>query len=81
MFRHGLLDGSLIMEQGGVHMCIMLYYFSRISFPQKMQEMAYVSIRVHLRGNQGHPIMEAVGSKKAGDINGGVKDNGVSLDC
>ena len=35
MFCHGLLDGSLLMEQGGVHACIRPYYFSGISFPQK----------------------------------------------
>ena len=48
---------------------------------KKMWEMAYVSIRVRLQGNQGHPIMEAADSKKAGNIDGGVKDNGASLDC
>ena len=58
------------------------YYFSRISFPQKkFQEMAYVSIRVRPGGNQEHPIMEVTDSEKAGDIIGGVKDNGASLDC
>ena len=35
MFRHGSLNGSLLMEQGGVHACNRPYYFSRISFPQK----------------------------------------------
>ena len=35
MFQHGLLNGSLLMEQGGVHTRIRRYYFSRISFPQK----------------------------------------------
>ena len=49
--------------------------------PKKLRETAYVSVRVHLRGNQGHPTMEAADSKKAGDIDGGVKDNGASLDC
>ena len=36
---------------------------------------------VHPQGNQEHPITEAMDSKKAGDIIGGVKDNGASLDC
>ena len=48
---------------------------------KKLQETAYVSIGVCLQGNQRHPIMEAADSKKAGDIIGGVKDNGASLDC
>ena len=44
---------------------------SRISFsPKKIRETAYVSI------NQGHPIMEAADSKKAGNVIGGVKDDG-----
>ena len=70
------------MEQGGVHACNRPYYFSRISFPQKkIQEMAYVSVRVRPGGNQEHPITEVTDSKKAGNIIGGVKDNGASLDC
>ena len=82
MFRHGLLDGSLLMEQGGVHACNRPYYFSGISFPQKeFQEMAYVSIGVRPGRNQEHPITEVTDSKKAGDIVGGVKENGASLDC
>ena len=48
---------------------------------KKLQETAYVSVRVHLRGNQEHPITEVTDSKKAGDVVGGVKDNGASLDC
>ena len=48
---------------------------------KKLWETAYVSIRVHPQGNQGHPIMEVVDSKKAGDIIGCVKDNSASLDC
>ena len=32
----GLLDSPLLMEQGGVHMCHWPYYFSRISFLQKI---------------------------------------------
>ena len=35
MFRHGSLDGSLLMEQGGTHARTWPYYFSGISFPQK----------------------------------------------
>ena len=34
-FWHGLLDRSLLMEQGNMHACIWPYYFSGISFPQK----------------------------------------------
>ena len=48
---------------------------------KKLWETAYVSIGVRPKGNQGHPIMEAVDSKKAGNIIGGDKDNGASLDC
>ena len=70
------------MEQGGVHTCIRPYSFSGISFPQKeFWETAYVSVRVRPQGNQEHSIMEELDSKKAGDIVGGVKDNGASLDC
>ena len=36
MFRHGSLNGTLLMEQGGVHPCTWPYYFSEISFPQKI---------------------------------------------
>ena len=43
--------------------------------------IAYVSIGVCPQGNQRHLIMEAADSKKAGDVIGGVKDNGASLDC
>ena len=82
MFRHGLLNGSRFMEQGGAHARIRPYYFSGISFPQKkFQEMDYVSVRVRPGGNQEHPITEVTDSKKAGNIVGGVKDNGASLDC
>ena len=42
---------------------------------KKLWETAYVSIGVHPGENQRHPIMEAVDSKKAGDIVGGVEDN------
>ena len=70
------------MEQGGVHVHIRPYYFYGISFPQKkLREMAYVSVRVHLQGNQEHPITEAMDLKKAGDVVGGVKDNSALLDC
>ena len=48
---------------------------------KKLLETAYVPVRVHPRGNLGHPIMEAVDSKNAGNVNGGVKENGASLDC
>ena len=48
---------------------------------KKLWEMAYVSVRVHQRGNQRHPITESADSKKAGDVIGGVKDNSASLDC
>ena len=48
---------------------------------KKLRETAYVSVGVHLQGNQGHPIMEAADSKKAGDVIGGVKDNSALLDC
>ena len=51
------------------------------SHKKKLWETAYVSIGLRPQGNQGHPIMEAVDSKKAGDIDGGVKDNSASLDC
>ena len=37
---------------------------------KKFQEMAYVSVRVRLRGNQEHPIMEVTDSKKAGNVIG-----------
>ena len=51
------------------------------SHKEKFWEMAYVSIGVCPQGNQGHPILEATDSKKAGNVVGGVKDNGASLDC
>ena len=51
------------------------------SHKKKFQEMAYVSVRVHPGGNQEHPITEATDSKKAGNVVGGVKDNGALLDC
>ena len=35
MFRNGLLDSSLLMQQGGAHMRTWPYYFSGISVPQK----------------------------------------------
>ena len=44
-------------------------------------ETANVSIGVRPRGNQEHPIAEAMDSKKAGGIVGGVKDNSALLDC
>ena len=70
------------MEQGNTHVHIWPYYLSRISFPQKkLQETAYVSIGTCPQGNQRHPIMKVADSKKAGDVIGGVKDNGASLDC
>ena len=50
-------------------------------FHKKFQETAYVSVGVCLQGNQEHPITEATDSKKAGDVIGGVKDNGALLDC
>ena len=48
---------------------------------KKLWEMAYVSVRVPPRGNQGHPTAEKAYSKKAGNANGDVKDNSASLDC
>ena len=57
MFWRGLLDSSLLMEQGGVHARTWPYYFSGISVPQKkFWETSYLSVRVHLQGNQEHPI-------------------------
>ena len=38
-------------------------------------------ICLRLSGNQEYPTVEKAYSKKAGDIDGGVKDNGASLDC
>ena len=35
MFRHGSLDSTLLMEQGGAHARTWPYYFSGISVPQK----------------------------------------------
>ena len=35
MFWHGSLNGTPLMEQGGVHACTWPYYFSGISVPQK----------------------------------------------
>ena len=35
MLWHDPLDSSLLMEQGGAHVCIWPYSFSGISFPQK----------------------------------------------
>ena len=82
MFRRGLLDGSLLMEQGGAHVHTWPYYFSGISFPPKIfRETSYLSIRVRLRGNQEHSIMQVTDPKKACGIVGGVKDNSASLDC
>ena len=65
MFWHGSLNSTLLMEQGGVHVCIQNFILTK-----KIRETAYVSI------NQGHPIMEAADSKKAGNVIGGVKDDG-----
>ena len=48
---------------------------------KKLRETAYVSIRVHPRGNQEYPTLEEAYSKRAGNVDGGVKDNGASLDC
>ena len=48
---------------------------------KKIPGDGYVSVRVCPGGNQEHPIMEVTDSKKAGDVIGGVKDNGASLDC
>ena len=48
---------------------------------KKFQETFFLSIGVRLRGNQEHPITQAIDPKKAGGIVGGVKDNGASLDC
>ena len=36
MVWHGSLDGSLLMKQGGAHARTSPYYFSRISFTQKI---------------------------------------------
>ena len=82
MFWHGLLDGSLLMEQGGAHARTWPYYFSGISVPQKIfWETSYLSIRVRPQGNQEHPITQVTDPKKAGGVIGGVKDDGAMLDC
>ena len=67
----------------GQHARVLLAIFFLQNFipTKKLWETAYVSIGVHLQGNQGHPTMEVEDSKKAGDIDGGVKDNSASLDC
>ena len=71
------------MEQGGVHACNRqaILFLQNFIPTKKFQEMAYVSVRVRPGGNQEHPITEVTDSKKAGNIVGGVKDNGASLDC
>ena len=82
MFQHGSLDGTLLMEQGGVHVRTWPYYFSGISFPQKkFQETSYLSVRVCPQGNQEHPITQVTDPKKAGSVIGGVKDDGATLYC
>ena len=82
MFRHGSLDGSLLMEQGGAHLRTWPYYFSGISGPQKkFWETSYLSVRVCPQGNQEHPITQVMDPKKAGGVIGGVNDNGATLDC
>ena len=48
---------------------------------KKFRETSYLSIGVHLRGNQEHPITQVTDPNKAGSVVGGVKDNGASLDC
>ena len=48
---------------------------------KKFQETSYLSVRVHPRGNQEHPIMQAMDPKKAGGVVGGVKDDSAILDC
>ena len=67
----------------GQHACMHLAILFLQNFipTKKLQEMAYVSVGVHPQGNQGHPTTEAADSKKAGDIDGGVKYNGALLDC
>ena len=70
------------MEQGGAHARTWPYYFTRISVPQKkLRETSYLPIGVHPRGNKEHPITQVMDPKKAGDVIGGVKDNGATLDC
>ena len=82
MFRHGSLDGIPLMEQGGAHVRTRPYYFTGISVPQKkLRETSYLSLRVRLRGNKEHPIMQVTDPKKAGGVVGGVKDDGATLDC
>ena len=81
MLLHGSLDGSLLVEVARTHTSGHIISLEFHSHKKKLWEMAYVSIGVCPRGNQGHPTMEAADSKKAGDVNGGVKDNGASLDC
>ena len=82
MFRHGLLDGIPLMEQGGAHARTRPYYFTGISVPQKkLWETTYLSVGVRPRGNKEHPITQAMNPKKAGVVVGGVKDNCATLDC
>ena len=82
MFRRGLLDGSLLMEQGGAHVHTWPYYFSGISVPQeKFWETSYLSVRVRLQGNQENPISQATDPKKVDSVIGGVTDDSATLDC
>ena len=60
------------------HGHIILWNFSPT---KKFQETSYLSVRVHPRGNQEHPITQATDPKKAGSIVGGVKDDSATLDC
>ena len=72
MFRHGSLNGSLLMEQRVVmctcactHMAILfLWNFSPTK--KNFWETSYLSVRVcHLQGNQEHTIMQANGPKES----------------
>ena len=81
MFRHGWLDGSVHMEQGGAHAHMAILFLPNFSPTKKFGETSYLSIGVRLRGNQEHPITQATDPKKAGGTVGGVKDDGATLDC
>ena len=81
MFWHGSLDGSLLMEQGGVHAHMAILFLRNFSPTKKFWETSYLSVRVHPQGNQEHPITQATNPKKAGSIIAGVKDDGATLDC
>ena len=81
MFRHGSLDGTPLMEQGGGHAHMAILFLQNFSATKKLRETSYLSVRTRPRGNKEHPIMQAMDPKKAGGIIGGVKDDGATLDC